>query len=553
MDEILYLEPDEEITSVIDKIKNAKSGRLGLVVPREATLLQSVVNLRLLEREAASLSKEIAIVTTDKIGRNLAAQVGLQVFNSIEEQKPVYQPPPAKPDPDEVIELNETLPKEEDAEVAGVKVHHFQEKPVIWRKNQAPVFRAKNEESAAKANSIQKTNVGKILGQKEKDFLTFHKLIWPITAVILILIGIATYLLLPKATITITVPSENLKKSLTLAISSQTQTPDINANIVPGQLIQVSDEKKDTFTATGTENIGTKATGTITLYNTLDSSNHSLATGSQLSSSSKTFILKSAVTIPGASVQGGNIVPGTVKVNIEASDVGSEYNVKAGRFTILSLTSAQQAGIYGQSSQDLTGGDSRQVQVVSQQDYDTAKNKLIKVLSDSTNQKLKDKINGKKIIDKALVIPDPIVTSSAAVNSEAKSFDMDIKYSQQVMVFDNPVLKDTLEKILSKQVAQDKMVAIASDNDIGLAVNKTAYDKGELDLNVNVVANIAAKMDVNMIKTNVLGKSSSSAESYIKTQPGVSKVNVDFWPALWFKRIPNLARNVTINVHYENK
>ena len=71
MDELIYLEPDEEITSVIDKLKNLAGQRVGLVVPRDATLLQSVVNLRLLDREAKNLGKVISIVTADKteIGR----------------------------------------------------------------------------------------------------------------------------------------------------------------------------------------------------------------------------------------------------------------------------------------------------------------------------------------------------------------------------------------------------------------------------------------------------------------------------------------------------
>ncbi|MDZ7586533.1 MAG: hypothetical protein U0946_02155, partial [Patescibacteria group bacterium] len=90
MDEILYLEPDEEITSVIDKIKQSKSNRLSLVVPKEATLLQSVINLRLLSKEAINLGKEIALVTSDKIGRNLASRVGLTVYESLGSQRPEF-------------------------------------------------------------------------------------------------------------------------------------------------------------------------------------------------------------------------------------------------------------------------------------------------------------------------------------------------------------------------------------------------------------------------------------------------------------------------------
>ena len=59
IDEILYLEPDEEITSVIEKIKDLKGSSISLVIPKNATLIASVINLRLLEREAKKLKKKV--------------------------------------------------------------------------------------------------------------------------------------------------------------------------------------------------------------------------------------------------------------------------------------------------------------------------------------------------------------------------------------------------------------------------------------------------------------------------------------------------------------
>ena len=562
MDEILYLEPDEEITSVIDKIKNTKASRIGLVVPREATILQSVVNLRLLQKEADFLGKSIAIVTTDKIGRNLASQIGLEVFNSIEEKKPIYQPRQPIPDSNEVIELD-TSPKidESTKPPAGVQVHHFQEKfhpsprkeSFMKAASRPPVLSSEPPIFKKAKPHFEKPPVSHFLAQKEKDFKIFKKLLWPMAGILLVLIAISTYLLLPKATIKIYTPSDNLQKEVTFSVSSLVKNLDLNQNILPGQLLEVSDEKKSNFPATGQKTIGTKSSATITFYNNLDSNSHSLKSGTQLSSSSKTFILKSSIVIPGAGVSGGNVVPGSVQAGIEASQVGADYNVKAGRFTILGLSASEQAGIYGQSSKDLSGGMSRKAQVVSQQDYDNAKNKLISDLSTSLKKELDKKTSGKKILDKALVIPDPSITSSANVNDEAKSFDMNLKYKEQVIVFDNSAMKDFLVQILKKQVAQDKAVTIANDSDVGLVVKNTAYDKSRLDLSANVIAKVSANIDTQSIKNQILGKSSSSAESLIKGRPNISSITIDIWPAIWFKRIPNLSRNVDVKIEYVNK
>jgi len=541
MDEIIYLEPDEEITSAIDKIKNAKAAKLGLVVPREATLLQSVVNLRLLAREAESLGKVIAIVTADRIGRNLAAQVGLAVYNSIEEQKPAFLSPPPKPSSEEVIEIDMVeKPVEKEEAPPGVKVHHFQDKSVLWRKKAAPIFQPK----------ITTESGAKLAFSKAKDLARVKKIIWPITAILVVLLGIAAYLLLPKATVKVYVSAEDLKKQVIVAVSNQVKEASLEQSVVPGQLIDINLEKQDNFPATGKKNIGEKATGTLTVYNSWDSNSHSFDAGTKFSSSSKTFLATADFTIPGSSVREGNLVPGTTSVKIEAENPGEEYNVKAGRFTILGLPAAEQDKIYGTLANDLTGGFSKEVQVVSKQDYDNAKKKLTDELTVQVKQEFEQKTKDKKVLDKAVVIPDPEITTSANIDQEAKTFQMKVKFREQAMVFDFNNFKDFITKLLAKQVPSDKMVAIPKDEDMGIIVDKTTYDKGEMNLTVNVNAKIATKISADKLKNAILGKKSTEAEQYIKSQEGVSKVEIKMRPSWWFLKIPNMERSVDVQIEY---
>lgn len=107
MDEILYLEPDEEITSVIDKLKKTHSKSVGLVIPRNSSLVHSLVNLKLLKKEAERKKKEIALITTDKVGKNIASQVGLLVYEDVHAKRPVNAHAMADlPKGDEVIEVD---------------------------------------------------------------------------------------------------------------------------------------------------------------------------------------------------------------------------------------------------------------------------------------------------------------------------------------------------------------------------------------------------------------------------------------------------------------
>ena len=48
---VVYIEIDDEVTSVYDRIKNLKIKHIYLVVPRRSVLFQSIVNLKILKRK----------------------------------------------------------------------------------------------------------------------------------------------------------------------------------------------------------------------------------------------------------------------------------------------------------------------------------------------------------------------------------------------------------------------------------------------------------------------------------------------------------------------
>ena len=78
MPQTFYIESDEEIISVIGRLRKSSSEENTFVFPKRALVLQSIVNLRLFQREAEKLGKKIVIVTQDEIGRNLADKAGIE-------------------------------------------------------------------------------------------------------------------------------------------------------------------------------------------------------------------------------------------------------------------------------------------------------------------------------------------------------------------------------------------------------------------------------------------------------------------------------------------
>jgi len=73
----LYVATEEEVTTIISRVHAAKERYVVLIIPKNALLLQSTINLRLLSRESKKQQKEIVIITQDEFGLKLAERLGI--------------------------------------------------------------------------------------------------------------------------------------------------------------------------------------------------------------------------------------------------------------------------------------------------------------------------------------------------------------------------------------------------------------------------------------------------------------------------------------------
>jgi len=333
MPNTIYIEPDEEITSVIDKLTSAASAQVILVVPKEATILQGLVNLKLLKMEAKKLSKEIAIVTSDKVGRNLLTQIDIPVFDNIKSAEPVILPQRPQPAAQEEIVIDNSKPE---ALPKDVKIHHFQERQMPEPKPVVEVM------PAAKA--------GEKPLSKNKSKLIIEIVA---TGVILILIALGLFAFLPYTVLNIKVSVKPFEKEVAVTLDKNAAGVSINSATAPASLIAKELEQSKDFQATGKKEVGQKAKGTITISNKTGEP-VSLGSSSKVKAASGLiFVTSSAVNVPAATAKidsSGNVsvTAGKADVVVEASEPGTKYNLGPTSFTILDISAAKQANVFGQ-------------------------------------------------------------------------------------------------------------------------------------------------------------------------------------------------------------
>lgn len=88
MQQTFYIDSDEEISSVIERLRKSLAAENFFVLPKRALVLQSIVNLKLLRREADKMKKSVVIVTQDELSANMATRAGLPVRSSMEGLEP---------------------------------------------------------------------------------------------------------------------------------------------------------------------------------------------------------------------------------------------------------------------------------------------------------------------------------------------------------------------------------------------------------------------------------------------------------------------------------
>ena len=79
MHQTFYIDIDEEITSIIERLRKARASEIVMVVPKGALLIQSIVNLKILRKEADENEIQLMIVTQDKLGKVLIEKAGIFV------------------------------------------------------------------------------------------------------------------------------------------------------------------------------------------------------------------------------------------------------------------------------------------------------------------------------------------------------------------------------------------------------------------------------------------------------------------------------------------
>ena len=407
--ETIYIEPSDDITDILTKLKASEKKIVALVPPKKPTVLLSSVNIKLIARTAKAEKKAVVVISTDDSLTKLAMAANLPVAPSLK-SRPVMPEDAAKeeakPEPEKAEEKDEEEEKDageeeeekedteededaeeekededddeedEDAEEDDAEDDEEEEKPK----------KAKKEKPAKKEKKEKEEKEEKEYSNAFTAFVGTHKLL--VIGGAVALVGIAVFLfwaftIAPRVDVAVSVrtTSANFSENVSFTTKAENEKVDNGTFFLHEEKLEKDQTVK--FTATGKKDMGDPASGAvIAYYQSKENFTFSFAAGSKFVYKGFEYTATEGAVLAwdgendmgcenGSSISKGCLK--SVKIPVKAFAAGEDYNI-SGQQSGWSSNDFPAVSVY--NAEDIAGGTSRIVTVVQQSDVDLALDKM---------------------------------------------------------------------------------------------------------------------------------------------------------------------------------
>jgi hypothetical protein len=539
--ETVYIDVEDDVTSIIDKVTSSKADIVAVVMPKRSGSLQSVTNMRLLKKSSEQANKKMVLVTKDQAIMPLAGLAEVYVAESLTSKPYVPTSPEASlthENPQELdSDLNEIDPTKPIGELDdGSKMVDLDDGDI--RDLDAPVELS----PPSKPKSKKGTKVPNFNSFRKKLFIGLGAL------VAVILLWYWAFVIIPKANIIVSTDTSSSELQLAFVADANVEQADEETLLARANVGEFTQSNSRTVEATGEENRGERATGTMTLTNCInDGLEKTVPAGTSFSTGNLNFVTTRSVVLAEALFSGRTCRSGdqgySQEVPVRAENPGTEYNLGSRDY---------QSSISGilASGSDMAGGTDRKVSIVSRSDIDSARNGLIEDVSDNDIRQ-----NITQELEQAGYLPiigtytrgEVEIEQTAEVGDEADEVTVSANANHTML----GVNKSDLEKFIASESTEqlDSADQVLVDSGLDQArfrlVDRQSNDRAQIEVTTIIV--VGPDLDIEQIKADLAKMRRGEAIRDLEGRTGVREAEIAFSP-FWVSKIPNRANRVNIEI-----
>ncbi|MCG2698301.1 hypothetical protein L6307_04420, partial [Candidatus Parcubacteria bacterium] len=245
----------------------------------------------------------------------------------------------------------------------------------ILEKNTKPFFSAENKFKNKKPTFKKPLTGQKVVTQKKisKNRRIKGRFVFSLIALFVAIILITKVVDIYSHVIIQVTPHQETATVDVILKSDESDSTDL-----PHETMELNVTEQTTIKASGVENVESKASGKIVVYNAFSSKSQTLIATTRFETpDGKIYRINKTISVPGAKIVDGKIIPNSIEVTVYADESGESYNIGLSDFTIPGFKDdSRYEKFYGRSKTPMEGGYKGEKPVVSEEDFENIKNSL---------------------------------------------------------------------------------------------------------------------------------------------------------------------------------
>lgn len=500
-EQIIQLEPHDDVVSVLDRLGWVRARRVLLVLPRgrRNPIIRRRLDMVLIQRELTRQKAHFAFITDDPLVMDHARELGIPTFDSIDESR-----------------------------------HQ------AWRTRPAPIT-VRREDQPHPFNPEMAAVASRVLPRPQLRLnLAASAVLFGLA--LLALLALA-YVVLPSATVTLTPASNQVSVAVPITADPELAAIDFDNALIPARIVGIEVEDSAAVETTGTADVpAAKATGIVTFINQVPEE-VTIPQGTVVRTTAGNpvrFVTTAPVTLP-------STVNSTVDAPIEAVEAGVEANLPSNLINSVEGSLASRVRVI--NSTPTRGGDILQVPAVSQDDYDRLRAALLQQLQQRAFGEMGDLMTDTEFVatESLLVVLVQDETYDRFVGEEAETVSLEMRVVVQGVVIDERTARQVVLNELAKKVGPSFQIGEST-------LTFRRDDVAQVDDNRRVTflmqgsGDVALAVDAARVQRLVRGKSVSRAQFLLEQelplrQPPVIEVRPSF-----IRRLPLLAPRIQLEI-----
>ena len=546
--DVIYIDVEDDIATIIDKLKQSSDKIIAFVPPKGNAVLQSVVNLKLLKRAAEHADKQPVIVTSNHALTALAGGLGFYISKNLQSKPVLMNGEPEEFQEDESVEVSD----EEVIDGAGAAAvvaasTDLNDDEVELTPDELASLQSDDEENGdippvdgddtPKKQKKQKKAKDKADKKKKiPNFDSFRKKLL-IGGGILLLVIIVLLLIFgrTKAKIALRAETTPVDVAFDLRLNADAEQSNPEAFVIKASIQESKKTLTQDITPTGERDLGTKATGKVSLQNCSRSDDSvTIPGGTGVSANNLTFLTAKTVVLPASSFSGSSRCRTTpVSVDVTAQNNGDNYNLSGRSYDVSGVANVTATG------SQMSGGTSKVVKIVTQADVDRAA-AAFKQQDDAAIKAELTKAFGPgiRVFEDSFTSTVGAQRSEPSVGQEATSAKLTAEASYTMLGAPVDGLNEALDSfVATKMTDKDKQRVYKN------GIKEARFEKAELTsreavYKVTARAQFGPQFDEEALKAAVSKKKIGEARSYLQELPGVKGVDIHLSP-FWARTLPS--------------